>query len=116
VRPVAPVLPSAIKVGVLLRVAVAHKVIVIAAQWPSWLVTTIALDIPIQEAYFPSKYHRYFKSKNENSTWMTPLDLSSTSVDNRAVYLVSGAVKFVQKLQAWFTGESSQRLIVSLEM
>ena len=39
-------LPLSIE-GVLRRVATAHKVVVIAAQWPSWLVTMIALDIPI---------------------------------------------------------------------
>jgi len=64
-RPLA--LPSFIE-GVLRRIVSPPKVVVIAAQWPSWLVTLIALDIPIQEKYFPANYHSYFKSKNLNYT------------------------------------------------
>ena len=53
------VLPSLIA-GVLRQVVVSHKLLVIAAQWPSWLVTLTALEIPFQEAYFPAIYHGYF--------------------------------------------------------
>ena len=49
--------PGAILVGVLRRVVVKRTFVVIAAHWPSWLVTLIALDLPIQGAYFP-KVHR----------------------------------------------------------
>ena len=108
-------LPSVIE-GVLLRIDSPPKVVIIAAQWPSWLVTLIALDIPIQEAYFPASYHIYFKSKNLNYTWKTPLDLLHASIDNDAIYLVLGAVQFVRKLWPWFAGGSAQRLIVSLEI
>jgi hypothetical protein len=90
--------------------------VIIAAQWPSWLVALSALDIPIQEAYFPAVYHSYFKPKNLNYTWKTPLDVLRAPIDDDAIYLVLGAVQFVRKLRPWFAGGSAQRLIVSLEI
>ena len=108
-------LPSTIA-GVLRRVVVAHKLVVIAAQWPSWLVTLIALGIPFQEAYFPAIYHGYFKSKHSVCTWKTPLELLDNPVDMSAVYLVSGSLQFVRNLRSWFTTLGSQRMIVSLEI
>ena len=49
-------LPTSIE-GVLRRLATPRKLVVISAQWPSWLVTLLALGIPLQEAYFPANYH-----------------------------------------------------------
>jgi hypothetical protein len=109
------VLPSTIA-GVLRRVDITHKLVLIAAQWPSWLVTLIALGIPFQEAYFPATYHRYFKSKHLVCTWKTPLELLENRVDISAVYLVSGSLQFVRNLWSWFTKLGSQRMIVSLEI
>ena len=106
-------LPTLIE-GVLRRVVTPRKVVVIAAQWPSWLVTLIALDIPFQEAYFPANYHCYFKTKNLVYKWKTPLDLLHALIDTEASYIVSGTVQFVCKLQSWFAGGSYQRLIVYL--
>jgi hypothetical protein len=111
-RPTA--LPLTIE-GALRRVSASHRLVVIAGQWPSWLVSLVALDLPIQAAYFPLEHHRYFKPKNPVTSWMPPLTLFHGSVDVDAIYLVSGTVKFVRKLRPWFTGLSSQRLIVSLE-
>jgi hypothetical protein len=108
-------LPTFIE-GVLRQVATPRKMVVILSQWPSWLVTLIALDIPIQEAYFPANYHCYFKTKNSVYKWKTPLDLLHALFDKEAIYLVSEAVQFVRKLRPWFAGGSAQRLIVSLEI
>ena len=105
-------LPSVI-VGILRRVSISHKCVVVAAQWPSWLVTLLALDLPVHGAYFPEPFHRYFKSKDSVCQWKSPLDLHSTSIDTMAIYLVSGTWQFVSKMQPWLSG--SQRLIVSLE-
>lgn len=78
------------------------KVVVIAENWPSWLVTLIALDIPNQAAYFSKAYHCYFKSKYEISQWQWSVvsDLVRTLVDHSVFYLVSGDLRFVQKLTA----------------
>ena len=102
--------------GLLRRVDVAHKLVVITAQWPSWLVTLIALGIPCQEAYFPAIYHCYFKTKHSVCTWKTPLELFDNRVDVAAVYLVSGLLQFVRNLRSWVTELGSQRMIVSLEI
>ena len=107
-------LPTFIE-GVLRQVATPRKMVVILSQWPSWLVTLIALDIPIQEAYFPANYHCYFKTKNSVYKWKNPLDLLHASIDKEVIYIFLGTVQYVSKLQSWFSGGSSQRLIVSLE-
>ena len=101
-------LPSVIE-GVLRRISSPPKMVIIAAQWPGWLVALIALVIPIQEAYFPAAYHSFFKPKNGNYTWKTPLELLCAPRDNKAIYLVSGAVQFARKLLPWFAGGSAQR-------
>jgi hypothetical protein len=106
-------LPSLI-VGVIRRVSITHKCVVVAAQWPSWLVTLLALDLPVHEAYFPELHHCYFKSKDSVCQWKTPLDLYSSSLDTTAIYFVSGTSQFVCKMQPWLSG--SQRVIVSLEI
>ena len=108
-------LPSIIE-GVLRRINSPPKLVIIAAQWPSWLVALSALELPIQEAYFPAAYHSYFKPKNPNYAWKSPLDVLRAPFDDEAIYLVSGAVQFVRKLLPWFAGGSAQRLIVSLEI
>ena len=101
--------------GVLCGVQLPGKFIVIAAQWPAWLVTLIALHLPIQAAYFPSKYHCFFKSKD----WVTcanTFKLLETVVDPTIIYLVSGSVHFVDKLRSWFGELGLQRSIISLEI
>ena len=92
VRPLA--IPTVIE-GVLRRMISPPKMVIIAAQWPCWLVVLFALDIPIQEAYFPADYHSYFKPKNGSYTWKTPLELLRAPIDDEAIYLVSGTVQFV---------------------
>ena len=70
-------------VGVLRQVVVKHTFVVIGAQWLSWMVTMIALDLPIQAAYFPKVHHRYFKSKTSVSTWNSPAELLHATVDKK---------------------------------
>ena len=48
---------GAILIGVLRRVVVKHTFVVIAAQWLCWMVSLIALDLPIIAAYFSTVYH-----------------------------------------------------------
>jgi len=111
----ATALPT-ILTGVLRRVPTAPVVTVVAAQWPSWLVTLDALGIPVEEAYFPTAYHSYFKPKNRVHKWKTPLDLFASTVHSKVIYLLSGSVEFLRKMQAWFGAPGSQRLIVVLEI
>ena len=112
-RPLA--LPSIIE-GVLRRISPPPKVVIVAAQWPSWLVALSSLDSPFQEAYFPAVYHRYLKPKDLNYSWKTPLDVLRAPIDAEAIYLVLGDVRFVHKLHPWLAGGNAQRLIVSLEI
>ena len=102
--------------GRLQRINPSCTFVVIAANWPSWLVSLIALGLPVQGAFFPARYHCYFKSKNPLSLWMPTLDLFQALVDCSAVYLVSGTVSFVRSLLPWFGERGLQRVIVSLEV
>ena len=106
-------LPSSIA-GVLRRVTITHNLVVVAAHWPSWLVPVIGLELPLQDAFFSSSYHRCFKAKHLVCKWKTPRDLFDHSMDPSPIYLVSGTLSFVRTLQPWF--QESQRLIVSIEI
>jgi hypothetical protein len=89
--------------------------VIIAAQWPSWLVALNALEIPIQAAYFPADYHIYFKINNSDYAWKSPLDVLRAPFNDDAIYLLSGDVQFARKLRSYFAGQRAQRLILSLE-
>ena len=108
--------PGAILVGVLRWVVVKHTFVVIAAHWPSWLVTLIALDLPIQGAYFPKVHRRYFKSKTSVCLWDSPAEVILATANKNIIYLVSGTVPFIQKLRTCFTDIVACRSIMSLEV
>ena len=101
--------------GVLRRVVTDAKMVIIAENWPCWLVSAIALRLPLLGAYFPVLYHGYFKPKNSVSTWMTVFDLLQTTVDCDAVYLISGNAAFIRKLAPWFSDVGFHRSIVVME-
>ena len=101
--------------GVLRRVFTDAKIVIIAESWPCWLVSSIALRLPLQGAYFPVLFHGYFKPKNSVSSWMTMSDLLKTNVDPDVVYLVSGNAAFLRKLSLWFGDLGFQRSIVVME-
>ena len=107
-------LPTSIE-GEVQRISADSSVVVIAENWPSWLVMVIALGIPIQAAHFPPAYHCYFKPKNEISQWMIVKDLVGTPVDRTLTYLVSGSLTFVLKLTSWLGDLGLSRSIISIE-
>jgi hypothetical protein len=63
--------------GVLRRVITDSKIVIIAENWPCWLVSSTALKLPVQGAYFPVLYHGYFKPKDSVSNWMTMFDIAT---------------------------------------
>ena len=89
---------GSILVVVLRWVVVKHSFVVIAAQWPSWMVTLNALDLSIHAAYFPKVHRQYFKSKTSICIWDSPAELILSTSNNNVIYLVSGTVQFIQKL------------------
>jgi hypothetical protein len=76
--------------------------VVVAGGWPGSLILLLALDLPIQEAYFPRQYHEYFKlSKYKVTRWHTTVAFASSGHDAVPVYLISGGVDFLcQKLRS----------------
>jgi hypothetical protein len=71
--------------------------VVVAGDWPGSLILLLALDLPIQGAYFPRQYHEYFKSSKYRVThWHTTLDFVPSGQDTVLVYLLSGGwISFV---------------------
>ena len=64
---------SGIIVGRLHVVASPLPFVIIAGGWPSALIALLALDLPVQSAYFLAKLHKYLKpSKRVVTIWKAP--------------------------------------------
>lgn len=81
--------------GVLLQVVPPEPLIIIAQGWPSFLISALAMKLPIAGAYFPASFHEYFdKTKSRDLTWYTPDDLKPSLIGG--TLLVSGSLSFLQ--------------------
>ena len=63
-QPVQDISTPGIIVGRLCFVASPLPFVIIAGGWPSALIRLLALDLPIQSAYFPTQLHKYFNPFN----------------------------------------------------
>lgn len=81
--------------------------LIIAQQWPSWLVVALAHDLPIAGAYFPAKLHRHFKPKS-GLTWYDSdikvianhLSLRPPRVErSECIGLISGTEGFIKTIR-----------------
>ncbi len=75
--------------------------LIIAQQWPSWLVVGLAHDLPIAAAYFPSHLHHHFKPKS-GLTWYDSADVKVIASHPRrldCIGLVSGSEGFIKSVQ-----------------
>ncbi len=89
-----PTLPRLIS-GVVRGLAVAFPFIVVAGGWPSALLAILSLGLPLVSAYFPSRFHRYFKPKGGVTAWSTPSALNTTSLPAGVGLLASGSARFI---------------------
>ena len=88
--------------------------LVVAEQWPSALISVLALDFPIVAAFFPARFHRYFKPRNDFMTWNATSLFLATLIPTGVCLLLSGSVDFVERVLAGL--EDGQRLIISVDM
>ena len=85
--------------GVISKVFPSRPLVIISEFWPSWLAATLAMNLPVQAAYFPPRYHQYFKHNAEicHGTHLVfgkaPLSWAPSGV----VYLLAGSTRFVRK-------------------
>ena len=52
-----------------------YLIVVISDGWPSSLIALLGLKLPVASGFFPSPYHRYFKSSTA-VLWHPPLDFA----------------------------------------
>ncbi len=83
--------------GVLGTIRPSRPLLIVAQQWPSWLVVALAHNLPIAAAVFPQEFHRFFKPKS-NLLWQTVESLQSHPIDTGVVGVISGTVIFIQKI------------------
>jgi hypothetical protein len=87
--------------------------VVVAQQWPSSLISILALGLPLLGGYFPTKLHGYFNlSKAKLDHWHSIWDFCAPT-HTAATYLLSGGVNFLRRGLAVLGG--SQRVIVTVE-
>ncbi len=74
--------------------------VVVAGGWPSELIAVLSLCLTLLGAYFPSKFHRYFKPKGGLTTWFVPSDVKCTVVPEEVGILVLGSLAFICEILA----------------
>jgi hypothetical protein len=67
------------------------SLIVISGGWPSELIAELLLDLPLLGAYFPAKFHRYFKLRGKFTPWFVPSDAKHSSFPEGTGLLVLGS-------------------------
>jgi hypothetical protein len=55
----------------------------------------ISLRLPLIGAYFPPRFHRYFKPKCGDTSWFVPSDVKTTEFPEGVGLLVSGSERFI---------------------
>ncbi len=75
----------------------------ILGGWPNELLAVLSLDFPLLEAYFPAKFHPYFKPRREITSWLTPSDVQHSYFPEGAGLLVSGSPIFINGV-LWAAG------------
>ena len=89
--------------------------VVVAGDWPGSLISLLALNLPIQGAFFPVRFHDYFKSsKYQVTSWKSVADFSHPEDYTTQIFLLSGGVSFLKRLLGVFGG--CQRVIVTFDV
>ena len=87
---------------------------VVAEQWPSALISVLALDLPIVAAFFPARFHRYFKPRNDFMTWNATSLFTAALIPTGVCLLLSGSVGFLERTLAVLV--HGQQVIISVDM
>jgi hypothetical protein len=85
--------------------------VVIAGGWPSELIAVLLLDLPLLGAYFPTKFHRYFKPRGVVTSWFAPSDVTHSTFPEGTGLLVLGSQTFTNGI---LLGLDSTRWVIAL--
>ena len=89
--------------------------VVVAGDWPGFLILLLALNLPIQGAFFPARFHEYFKSfKYQVTSWHSVADFHGPGNNTTPIFLLSGGVTFLQRVLIVLVG--SQRVIITFDV
>ena len=109
-------MPSRVISGIVRAVDPPLPILIISGGWPSALISVLALGLPLKAAYFPSRFHQYFKpSKHQIMAWSSPLDFTSTTNLGKVCFVISGTVSFLRSILSELSGTCVARSIVSVE-
>ena len=114
--PVLDISTSGIIAGRLHIVASTLPFVIVAGGWPSALIALLALNLPVQSAYFPATLHKYITpSKCEVTLWNTPSSLSYDNVSGEVIFLVSGMSAFIRGVLSSIPSDGVHRTIALVE-
>ena len=90
--------------------------VVVAGDWPGSLISLLALNLPIQGAFFPARFHEYFKSsKYQVISWKSVADFHGTGNDTTPIFLLSGVFTFLKQVLGMLAG-SQERVIITFDV
>ena len=85
-----------------------------AELWPGALISVLALDLTIDAAYFPPRFHRYFKPRENVMPWQAPSSFTAALMPVGSALLLSGTVEFLERILGELV--HIQRVIVSVDL
>lgn len=100
--------------GIVRGLEASFPFIVVAGGWPSALLAILSLGLPLVGAYFPPRFHRYFKPKGGVTSWFTPSELNTTRLPAGVGLLVSGSERFIDGIMG--TVGPTRRIIALVEI
>jgi len=89
-------------------------VVVLAEKWPSALISVLALNLPLDAAYFPARVCQYFKPRDNVMSWHAPNLFMAALMPVGTALLLSGSVDFLERLLVELV--HVQWVIVSIDM
>ena len=90
---------------------------VVAGDWPGALVSLLCLNLKVEGAFFPAKFHRYFKpSKDEITQWQSTLAFQGVGGYHKDVFfLFSGSIDFLRRTLPVLEGCARVMIAIDIE-
>lgn len=86
--------------GSVVRFVLPFPLLIVSQVWPAWLVVAQAFDLPIAGAFFPTKLHRFFKSKDD-LCWYSPDALERSPIRVGVIGVISGSIDFIRSMRSF---------------
>ena len=94
-----------------------HPFVAVTQGWPSVLVTISGMGLPLRGAFFPPRFHQYFKNplnKSGINLFYTNIHFPPVFHRKACITLVAGSCVFVEKTLAAL--HDTKRVLVSFEL